>query len=710
MASGCKHLNEHKMQLPMVGVCSRYLPSLEELVKLSRHCADAKWLPFGKAMHAQFVIRNQTSSHCHSTYLNSLIRLYVKCGQLGLARNLFDVMPLRNVVSWNNLMAGYLHGGDHLEVIVLFKNMVSLQNACPNEYVFTTSLSACSHGGRVQEGMQCHGLLFKFGLVCHPFVKSALVHMYSRCSHVELALQVLYTVPGGHDNDVFSYNSVLNALVECGRGEEAVEVLRRMVDECAVWDHVTYVAVMGLCAQIKDVQLGLRVHARLLRHALMFDEFVGSMLIDMYGKCGEVLNARKVFDGLQNRNVVVWTALMTAYLQNGYFEESLNLFTCMDRDGIPPNEYTFAVLLNACAGIAALRHGDLLHSRVEKLGFKDHVIVRNALINMYSKSGSIDSSYNVFIDMKCRDIITWNALICGYSHHGLGKQALQVFQDMVSAGECPNYVTFIGVLSACAHLGLVKEGFYYLNQLMKSFKIEPGLEHYTCMVALLSKVGLLDEAENFMKTTQVKWDVVAWRTLLNACHVHRNYGLGRQIAESVLQMDPHDVGTYTLLSNMYAKARRWDGVVTIRKLMRERNIKKEPGASWLEIRNDIHVFLSEGSTHPESIQIYKKVQELLALIKPLGYVPNIASVLHDVEDEQKEGYLSYHSEKLALAYGLMKIPSPAPIRIIKNLRMCDDCHTAVKLISKATSRLIIVRDANRFHHFQDGSCTCADHW
>lgn len=442
----------------------------------------------------------------------------------------------------------------------------------------------------------------------------------------------------------------------------------------------------------------------------MFDEFVGSMLIDMYGKCGEVLNARNVFDGLQNRNVVVWTALMTAYLQNGYFEESLNLFTCMDREGTLPNEYTFAVLLNACAGIAALRHGDLLHARVEKLGFKNHVIVRNALINMYSKSGSIDSSYNVFTDMIYRDIITWNAMICGYSHHGLGKQALQVFQDMVSAEECPNYVTFIGVLSAYSHLGLVKEGFYYLNHLMRNFKIEPGLEHYTCMVALLSRAGLLDEAENFMKTTQVKWDVVAWRTLLNACHVHRNYDLGRRIAESVLQMDPHDVGTYTLLSNMYAKARRWDGVVTIRKLMRERNIKKEPGASWLDIRNDIHVFLSEGSNHPESIQIYKKVQQLLALIKPLGYVPNIASVLHDVEDEQKEGYLSYHSEKLALAYGLMKIPSPAPIRIIKNLRMCDDCHTAVKLISKVTNRLIIVRDANRFHHFRDGSCTCLDHW
>ena len=457
--------------------------------------------------------------------------------------------------------------------------------------------------------------------------------------------------------------------------------------------------------------MGLQIHAQLLKTGLVFDVFVSSTLIDTYGKCGEVLNARKQFDGLRDRNVVAWTAVLTAYLQNGHFEETLNLFTKMELEDTRPNEFTFAVLLNACASLVALAYGDLLHGRIVMSGFKNHLIVGNALINMYSKSGNIDSSYNVFSNMMNRDVITWNAMICGYSHHGLGKQALLVFQDMMSAGECPNYVTFIGVLSACVHLALVQEGFYYFDQIMKKFDVEPGLEHYTCMVALLGRAGLLDEAENFMKTTtQVKWDVVAWRTLLNACHIHRNYNLGKQITETVIQMDPHDVGTYTLLSNMHAKARKWDGVVKIRKLMKERNIKKEPGASWLDIRNNTHVFVSEGSNHPESTQIYEKVQQLLAMIKPLGYAPDVGVVLHDVEDEQKEGYLSHHSEKLALAYGLMKIPPPGPIRIIKNLRMCDDCHIAVKLISKATNRLIIVRDANRFHHFREGLCTCNDHW
>ncbi|KAI4352560.1 hypothetical protein L6164_006797 [Bauhinia variegata] len=697
-------------------LCS-YLPSLfklsylsysrEDLVKLLKVSADTKNLKFGKIIHAQLVIRNQTSKECDSALANSLINLYVKCDHVPIARRLFDKMPKRNVVSWSALMAGYLHKGEDLEVLRLFRALGSFDNLCLNEYIFTTVLAACSDGRRVQEGRQCHGYLLKSGLLFHQYVKNALIHMYSRCFHVESAMLILDMVPG---YDVFSYNSILNALVESGCTREGMDVLSRMVDECVYWDNVTYVSIFSLCAQTRDLQLGLQIHAKMLKAGVQLDFFVTSTMIDMYGKCGQVLNARKVFNSMQNRNVVSWTALMTAFLQNGYFEETLNLFTNMKLENILPNDYTFAVSLYACAGLAAQRYGELLHAQVKKSGFKNHINVTNALINMYSKSGSIDSAYDVFSDMIYRDTISWNAMICGFSHHGLGKEALLVFTDMMSEGEFPNHITFVGVLSACAHLSLVQEGFYYLNQLMKNFEIEPGLEHYTCIVALLSRAGLLDEAENFMKTTQVKWDVVAWRTLLNACHVQRNYGLGKRIAESVIQMDPHDVGTYTLLSNMYAKAKRWDGVVKIRKLMRERNIKKEPGVSWLQIRNEVHVFVSEDSNHPESIQIFDKVKQLLAMIKPLGYLPDIASVLHDLEDEQKENNLSYHSEKLAIAYGLMKIPSPAPIRILKNLRMCDDCHTAVKLIAKVTNRLIIVRDVNRFHHFQDGCCTCSDHW
>lgn len=468
--------------------------------------------------------------------------------------------------------------------------------------------------------------------------------------------------------------------------------------------------VFRICARLKDLNLGMQIHNQMMKANVESDLYVSTAIIDMYGKCGEISVARRIFDGLYTRNVFSWTAIMAAYLQNGCFEEALKLFLEMELEGIVPNEYTFAVLLNACAGLSALGYGNSLHAQAKKSGFRGHLIVGNALINMYSKTGNVEAANKVFIKMAYQDSVSWNSMICGYSHHGLGKEALAVFHNMLATKEQPTYVTFIGALTACGHLGRVQEGFYYLHQLMKQMGIEPGLEHYTCIVGLLSKAGLMNEAEDFMRSAPVKWDVVAWRTLLSACNVHRNYGLGKQVAEIVLNMEPNDVGTYTLLSNMHARAKRWDGVAKIRKLMRERNVKKEPGLSWVEIRNNTHVFVADDNSHPESKQIYEKVRELLDKIKPLGYVPDIANVLHDVEEEQKEEYLSFHSEKLAIAYVLMKTPPQAPVRVIKNLRMCIDCHSAVKLISKVTNRVITVRDVNRFHCFRDGYCSCGDYW
>ncbi|CAL9014419.1 unnamed protein product, partial [Prunus brigantina] len=655
--------------------------SIEDPIKLLKKAADTKNLRLGKTVHAHLIISSETSKFLDIFHANSLINLYAKCDRITTARHLFECMPKRNVVSWTALMAGYLHKGLALEVLALFKTMVYVDNLCPNEFVFATVLSSCSGSGRVEEGKQCHGYVLKSGLLSYQYVKNALVHMYSSCSEVEAAMWVLNTVPG---DDILSYNSVVNGLLEHGHVKEAMDILDMMIGQCKAWDNVTYITIFGVCAHLKDLRLGLQVHSQMLKTDIDCDVFLSSAMIDMYGKCGKVLNALKVFDGLQTRNIVSWTAIMAAYFQNGYFEEALGLLSQMEFEDILPNEYTFAVLLNSCAGLSALRHGDLLHASVEKSGFKDHAIVGNALVNMYSKCGNIQAANDVFLDMTSRDAVTWNAMISGFSHHGLGKEALNVFQDMLEAGERPNNITFVGVLSACAHLGLVQEGFYYLNQLMKQIGIEPGLEHHTCIVGLLSRAGQLDQAEKYMRTMPVKWDIVAWRSLLNACHVHKSYGLGKRVAEVVVQMDPNDVGTYTLLSNMYAKAKRWDGVVQIRKLMREKNIKKEPGVSWVEIRNNTHIFVSDDNIHPESSQIHEKVGELLAKIKLLGYVPDIAAVLHDVEDEQKEDYLSYHSEKLAIAYALMKTPTEAPIRVIKNLRICDDCHAAVKLISKIT--------------------------
>lgn len=604
-------------------------------------------------------------------------------------------------------MAGYFHGGFYVEVLRLFKILNSEKFVRPNEYVFATVLSSCSDLRVKRQGMQCHGYVLKSGLVFYAYVKNALLRIYTRCLDMDGALGVFKGVPG---LDVLSYNSIIDGFLENGYLREAFGVLVQMVDECVPWDHITYVIALGLCAHLKDTKLGPQVHGRIFREGVGIDAFIGSSIIDMYGKCGKTCIARNAFDGFHNRNVVHWTAVMAAYAQNGFFEECLNLCREMMLEGVQPNEFTYGVMLNSCAGLSALGHGDLLNGHTVKSGFRNYLIVENALINMYSKSGSIEYANQVFSDMTHRDSVTWNSMISGFSHHGLGREALSVFYEMLTAAEVPNYVTFVGVLSACGHVGHVNEGFYYLNQLMRNMGIQPGLEHYTCVIGLLGRAGLVDEAENFMRSIPIKWDVVAWRTLLNACHVHRHVRLGKQVAEIILKLDPNDVGTYILLSNIYAKARRWEGVANVRKLMRGRDIKKEPGVSWIQVKNKTHIFVSEDKKHKDMVQIYEKLAELISQIKLLGYVPDIATVLHDVEDEQKEEYLSYHSEKLAIAFGILNIPLVAPIHVIKNLRMCHDCHSAVKLISLVTKRKIIVRDANRFHCFQNGTCSCGDYW
>uniref|UniRef100_A0A7N0U079 DYW domain-containing protein n=1 Tax=Kalanchoe fedtschenkoi TaxID=63787 RepID=A0A7N0U079_KALFE len=681
---------------------------LRSIVKLLKGYADTQNFNLGRAAHAQLILANRATDEDVTTN-NSLVQLYAKCGEISFARKVFDGMLVRNVVSWSTIMSAYLHVGCVFEAFKLFKEMVSVNNDSlrPNEYVLATLLSCVSQTRTIMEGKQLHGYVLKTGLVFYQYVKNALVHLYSRCADMGQAFGVLSSVPG---LDAVSYNSVINGLVEHGYLAEALKALVRMVGENVVWDSISYVTVFSLCSHLKDLKLGSQVHGRILKDNVDINVFVGTAMIDMYGKCNEITSAKKVFFNIQTQNVFSWTAMVDAYFQIGCFEESLNLFIYMLAEDVRPNEYTFAVLLNSCAGLSSLGYGNALHSLIEKSGYKDDVCVGNTLICMYTKSGDVDSAAKMFGGMVQMDVVTWNMMINGYCQHGLGREALAVFHQMLTTQHHPTAITFVGALSACGHLGHVREGFYYLNQLMKQMGVEPGLEHYTCIIGLLSKAGQLDKAERFMSSLPVVWDVVAWRILLNACHVHRNYDLGKRVAEHILQLNPNDVGTYLLLSNMHAKANRWDGVSDIRKLMRERNVKKEPGASWIEIQNTTHVFISEDNKHPEYAKIREKVNELLTSIKQIGYVPDTSAVLHDVEDEHKDYYLSFHSEKLAVAYALLKTPPVAPIRIIKNLRICDDCHAAMKLIAKITERKIIVRDSSRFHCFRDGLCSCTDYW
>ncbi|XP_056862986.1 pentatricopeptide repeat-containing protein At5g39680-like isoform X2 [Raphanus sativus] len=622
-------------------------------------------------------------------------------------------MPERNVVSWCTLMKGYQDSGSDSEVLNLFRSMVLSGEPQPNEFVATVVIKSCSSSGRIQEGKQCHGCFLKHGLTSHEYVRNTLLYMYSSCSGTREAIRVLDDLPRC---DLLAFNSALSGYLEHGGAlEEGLEVLRKMAIGDLVWDEVTYMSSLKLCSSLRDLEIARQIHSRMVRLGFCCgdDVNVSGALVNMYGKCGKPLYAQRVYDGSKHaQNIVLNTSIMDAYFQSKSYEEALNLFAKMENRDVPPNEFTFAVLLNSTAELSLLKHGGVLHGLVVKSGYRRHVMVGNALVNMYAKSGSIQDSWKAFSGMKFRDVVTWNAMICGFSHHGLGKEALEVFEEMmVVAGEVPNRITFIGVLHACSHMGFVEQGRYYFSRLMKRFNVQPDLQHYTCVVGLLSKAGLFEEVESFMREAPVQWDAVAWSTLLNACYVRRNYSLGKKVAEYAIEMYPNNSGIYILLSNIHAKSKEWDGVARVRSVMKERRVKKEPGVSWICIRNKTHMFLSEDNQHSEIVLIYAKVKEVLSKIRPLGYSPDVAGgAYHDVDEEQSENNLYYHSEKLAVAYGLMKTPENSPLYVTKNVRICDDCHSAIKLISRLSNRLIVVRDSNRFHHFQDGQCSCCDYW
>ncbi|KAL6618749.1 hypothetical protein ACP70R_033888 [Stipagrostis hirtigluma subsp. patula] len=668
-------------------------------VAVLRAAAAAGDLSKGKALHARLI----TAAHFDVVLHNHLIAFYAKGGRLGLARKVFDAMPSRNAVSANLLMSGYASSGRHRDALALLRGV----DFGANEYVLSTAVAATAHVRSYDMGRQCHGYAVKAGLAEQPYVCNAVLHMYCQCAHMEDAVKVFENVSGF---DAFAFNSMINGFLDRGQLDGSVRIVRSMVGEIEQWDHVSYVAVLGHCASKKDFVLGGQVHGQALKRRLEMNVYVGSALVDMYGKCDCAHEAHCAFEVLPEKNVVSWTAVMTAYTQNELFEDALQMFLDMEMEGVQPNEFTYAVALNSCAGLAALRNGNALGACAMKTGHWGHLPVGNALMNMYSKSGSIEDAWRVFISMPFCDVVSWNLIITGYAHHGRAREAMEAFHEMLFVSAVPSYVTFVGVLSACAQLGLVEEGFYYLNTMMKEVGVTPGKEHYTCMVGLLCRAGRLDEAERFIVSSCIGTDIVAWRSLLNSCQVYRNYGLGHRVAEQILQLKPSDVGTYVLLSNMYAKANRWDGVVKVRKLMRERGVRKEPGVSWIQVGSEVHVFRSEEKLHPQMDQITKKLGELIDQIKVIGYVPNFAVVLHDIEDEQKEEHLMYHSEKLALAFGLIHAPKGETIRIMKNLRICDDCHVAIKLASIVTNRRIVVRDAVRFHCIEGGVCSCDDYW
>ncbi|XP_057863845.1 pentatricopeptide repeat-containing protein At2g13600 isoform X2 [Cryptomeria japonica] len=666
------------------------------------------------------------------------------------ARKLFEEMPRcqRSGVAWNTLIAGYAkqdNGGD--EALKMFEAMRQ-EGFDADGYAYGSVICGCASLGALEQGKQIHGDVIRRGLCADVYLGSALVDMYAKGGSIEDARQMFDEMP---ERNVVSWNGMIAGYDQNGFSYKALELFVQMLKEddgIVMPDQFTVATVVSACASLSDLALGMQIHCYLIKNdSIVWDVFVGNALVDMYAKCGRVDLARQMFDKMPERDVISWTALIAGYAksanfkeaqevfdqmpqrnviswnaiiagraQNGHCEEAIGLFRKMKREGIYPTHYTFANVLSACASLATLELGEQVHSHIVKAGFQfktgfdADVFVGNSLVDMYAKCGSIIKARLAFDKLHDRDGVSWNAMIVGYAQNGYGKEALEVFEQMLQEGMTPDRITLVGVLSACSHAGLVDEGRNYFSSMSQDHCITPLSEHYACMIDILGRAGHLNEAEKIIKSMPFEPDSITYGALLAACRIHGNVELGRWAAEHIFELDPQNSGPYVLLSNLYADAGRWDDVDKVRKLMKDRGVQKKPGCSWVEVNSKVHIFTAEDTSHPQAREIYASLERMAAQMKEAGYVPNTKFVLHDVDEERKENILSYHSEKLAIAFGLISTPPGKLIRVVKNLRVCGDCHMAIKFISKVVGREIIVRDASRFHHFRDGLCSCRDYW
>ncbi|CAM8933181.1 unnamed protein product [Rhodiola kirilowii] len=674
-----------------------------------RACSNWEFCDLGEVVYG-FVVKTGylDSDVCVGC---SLIDMFVKGrSDLESAYKVFDRMTERNVVSWTLMITRFMQMGFVKEAVDLFVDMV-LEGHVPDKFTLSGVISACAEMELLSTGKQLHSMSVRLGLVSDVCVGCSLVDMYAKCSRDLSLCDSRKVFERMSDHNVMSWTAMITGCVQSGGlNEEAVRLYLEMVQGSVVPNHFTLSGVLKACGNLIDLCMGEQIHAHAVKRGLGSINCLGNAIISMYSKCGRMDDARRAFDLLFEKSLVTYNVLVDGYAKNMSSKESFELFNEIEQKGMGTDGFTIASLLSGAASVGAISKGEQLHARVFKSDFTSDICISNALISMYTRCGDIESAFKVFDGMESRNVISWTSVITGFAKHGFAIRALEQFSEMLRSGIKPNEVTYVAVLSACSHTGMISQGIEYFDSMYKDHGIVPRMEHYACMVDIFGRSGLLTKAVKFIDSMPVKADALVWRTLLGACRIHGNSGLGKHAAQMILEQEPQDPAAYVLLSNLYASEGKWDYVTEIRKNMKQKNMTKEAGCSWIEAGNKVHRFHVGETSHPQAKKIYNELDELSKQIRQMGYVPNTDFVLHDVEEEQKEKYLFQHSEKLAVAYGLISTSGSKPIRVFKNLRVCGDCHTAIKYISQARGREIVLRDSNRFHHFKNGACSCNDYW
>lgn len=577
-------------------------------------CAGLQALKFGKTVHG-FVKKNEKIDT--DMFVGAaLIELYSKCGKMYEAFQVFLGFSQPDVVMWTSMITGYEQNGNPEKAVDFFSQMVMIKQVNPDPITLVSLVSACTQLLNPKLGSSIHGFITRRNLDYDLSLINSLLNLYAKAGSVKAAANLFDKMP---ERDVISWSSLLACYSHNGAAGEALNLFNEMINRKIEFNSVTVIGALQACAVACNLEEGKKIHELVTRNGLELDVSVSTALIDMYMKCFSPKEANELFDKMPKKDVVTWVALLSGYSQNGMSSKSMETFNTMLLNYIKPDAVAMVKILASCSDLGILRQALCLHDYVVKSGFTDNVFVGASLVELYSKCGSIVNAKIVFEEIKVKDIVVWSAIIAGYGIQGQGREALKLFDKMVETSEVmPNEVTFLSLLSACSHAGLIEEGIKIFNTMLYEYRLKPNTEHYGIVVDLLGRTGELDRALIFVQKMPIPAGPHVWGALLGAACIHHKSELGEIAAKNLFQLDPNHAGYYILLSNIYAVEKNWDSVAKLRNVIKEKGLKKMFGQSVIEAGSEVHSFVADDRLHPESDHIYRLLRNLNVIMRDEG--------------------------------------------------------------------------------------------
>ncbi|KAM7510282.1 hypothetical protein LguiB_009157 [Lonicera macranthoides] len=544
----------------------------------------------GSSLHTQSMKFGFLDDICVQT---SLLGMYSNCGDLKCAMEVFNSMGYKDAMAWNSLIFGYMKNEKIVEGLHLFSRMRN--GDIPTQFTYSMVLNACSRLGDKDNGQLIHAQVIVSGITTDLPLQNALLDMYCSCGDAQTAFRIFSMIK---NPDLVSWNSMIAGYLDNGDGEKAMNVFIQFSrTSFAKPDEYTFASVISATGTFPASDYGRPLHAQVNKVGLEMSVYVGSTLISMYFNNGEAGSAQKIFSFIIKKDVILWTEMITGYSRTGNGENAIECFHKMSQEGLKIDSFSLSIALSACADLATLRQGEIIHCQVIKTGHDVEMNVCGSLIDMYAKIGDLQTAESILYQVKNPDLRCWNSMLGGYGHHGKAEEAFKVFDEMLKRGLKSDQVTFISLLAACSHCGLIDKG-KFLWTYMKENGLKPGPKHYSCMVSLLSRAGLLNEAEEMIEQSPFSGDYVdLWRTLLSSCVSCGNLNIGLRVAERILKIDGEDSATNILLTNLYAAVGRWDCVAEMRRKIRGSMVERDPAVSKIEVAKGIHAFSSGDRSH-----------------------------------------------------------------------------------------------------------------